>query len=322
MRLFKNLFPSIFAWMILTSLLWSCSSRNTSSKSNRSYELVRFEQIFFESHPDSLAHVEEQFPYFFPKNYPFSVWVNRRTDSLQNALYRQTKMISNADIHKQLSPFMDGLPRVFKQAKPPRKVITITSDVDYKNKVILNDTMALIAIDNFLGFDHFMYEGVAMYLRQQMNLEDLSVQLAGSYAERVVTKPRDRTFLAKLIYYGKIQYIKQSILADFPDNRIMGYTPTQLEWAEENEKEIWNFFVSKELLFSTNTDLINRFISPAPFSKFYLNIDIDSPGQIGQWLGLQIVNAYQKRARKTIDELLDTPARELFENSKYKPRRK
>jgi hypothetical protein len=33
----------------------------------------------------------------------------------------------------------------------PKKVITITSDVDYNNKVILNDSMALIAIDNFFG---------------------------------------------------------------------------------------------------------------------------------------------------------------------------
>ena len=36
---------------------------------------------------------------------------------------------------------------------------------------------------------------------------------------------------------------------------------------------------------------------------------------------MQIVNAYQNE-RKPIDELLKTPTRELFENSKYKPRRK
>ena len=63
-------------------------------------------------------------------------------------------------------------------------------------------------------------------------------------------------------------------------------------------KEIWNYFVSKELLYSTDSELIKRFISPAPFSKFYLNIDVDSPGQIGQWIGLQIVKAF-KRKRET-----------------------
>ena len=301
-------------------LLWSCSNRNSSTNTH-SYELIRFEQIFFESHPDSLAAVEKQFPYFFPKSYPFSVWVNRRTDSLQMALYEQTKMISSSDIEDQIDPFIEGLPRVFDYAKLPKKVITITSDVDYNNKVILNDTMALVAIDNFLGVNHFMYEGIAMYLRQEMNLRDLSVQLAESFAERILTSPNDRIFLSQLIHYGKIQYIKQSIMPDFSEDRIMGYTPEQLEWARANEKEIWNFFVSKELLFSTDLDLINRFILPAPFSKFYLNIDVDSPGKIGQWLGLQIVNAYQKNERKSIDELLKTPTRELFENSKYKPRR-
>jgi hypothetical protein len=45
---------------------------------------------------------------------------------------------------------MEGLPRVFENDRVPKKVITITSDVDYNNKVILNDSMALIAIDNFL----------------------------------------------------------------------------------------------------------------------------------------------------------------------------
>ena len=69
------------------------------------------------------------------------------------------------------------------------------------------------------------------------------------------------------------------------------------------KKKFGTFFVSKELLYSTDPELIKRFISPAPFSKFYLNIDVDSPGQIGQWLGLQIVKAYQMKERKSIVEL-------------------
>jgi hypothetical protein len=216
---------------------------------------------------------------------------------------------------------MEGLPRVFENTGVPKKVITITSDVDYNNKVILNDSMALIAIDNFLGVNHHMYEGIAFYLRQGMELNQLSKELAESFANNRIALPEDRTFLAQLIYSGKIQFLKQSILSDYSEDKILGYTPDQLAWAMTNEKEIWNFFVSKELLYSTDSELIKRFISPAPFSKFYLNIDVDSPGQIGQWLGLQIVKAYQKKERKSITQLLNTPYRELFEKSKYKPRR-
>ena len=321
MRVFKNRFLSILMLLAVAVVFWSCSNRKESKDIKQSYELIRFENIFFDAHPDSLHDVEKRFPYFFPKSYPFSVWVNRRTDSLQLALYEQTKSISNSDIRNELAPFMDGLARVFKSTRLPKKVITITSDVDYNNKVILNDSMALIAIDNFLGENHHMYEGIALYLRQGMELKQLSKELAESFAENVVASAEDRSFLAQLIYYGKIQFLKQSILSDYSEDRILGYTPDQLAWAMKNEKEIWNFFVSKELLYSTDPDLIKRFISPAPFSKFYLNIDVDSPGQIGQWLGLQIVKAYQKKEKKSIAELLNAPYRELFEKSKYKPRR-
>ncbi len=321
MHVFKNRFCSILIFLIIPVLFWSCSNRKTSKDATPTYELIRFESIFFDAHPDSLAEVEKRFPYFFPKSYPFSVWVNRRTDSLQLALYEQTKSISNADIQDQLTPFMEGLTRVFENARVPKKVITITSDVDYNNKVILNDSMVLIAIDNFLGVNHHMYEGIPLYLRQQMELKHLSKELAESFANSRIELPEERTFLAQLIYSGKIQFLKQSILSDYSEDKILGYTPDQLAWAMTNEKEIWNFFVSKELLYSTDPELIKRFISPAPFSKFYLNIDVDSPGQIGQWLGLQIVKAYQMKERKSIAQLLNTPYRELFEKSKYKPRR-
>ena len=98
-------------------IFWSCSKRKTSKDAAQPYELIRFESIFFDAHPDSLSEVEKRFPYFFPKTYPFSVWVNRRTDSLQLALYEQTKSISNSDIQDQLTPFMKGLPRVFENAE-------------------------------------------------------------------------------------------------------------------------------------------------------------------------------------------------------------
>ncbi|GIR50448.1 MAG: hypothetical protein CM15mP59_1900 [Flavobacteriaceae bacterium] len=75
---------------------------------------------------------------------------------------------------------------------------------------------------------------------------------------------------------------------DIPQNNFNGQ--------EQMKKRFGIFFVSKELLFSTDPDLINRFYYARTISKFYLNIDVDSPGKIGQWLGLQIVNSYQKRA--------------------------
>ena len=65
---------------------------------------------------------------------------------------------------------------------------------------------------------------------------------------------------------------------------------------------------------------MGRFLEPAPFSKFYLQIDNES-GKIGVWLGWQIVRSYCKQNPETqIIELLNLSSQELFNLSKYKPK--
>ncbi|MDA0201197.1 MAG: gliding motility lipoprotein GldB, partial [Bacteroidetes bacterium] len=74
--------------------------------------------------------------------------------------------------------------------------------------------------------------------------------------------------------------------------------------------------------FNTQPSLSKRFVDPAPFSKFYLEIDNESPGRIGIWLGWQIIKSYMERHPKTeIQALLNLPAQTLFSKSNYKPRR-
>ena len=99
-----------------------------------------------------------------------------------------------------------------------------------------------------------------MYLRQEMNLRDLSVQLAESFAERILSTPNDRSFLSQLIHYEKIQYIKQMIIPDFSEDRIMGYTQNNLNGQEQMKKEIWNFLYPKScFLVLTKTSSIVLF---------------------------------------------------------------
>ena len=85
---------------------------------------------------------------------------------------------------------------------------------------------------------------------------------------------------------------------------------------------MWQYFVEKQLLFKTDPSLMQRFILPAPFSKFYLEIDNQSPGRVGVWLGWQIIKSYMKRYPETdINALLNLPAETLFSKSNYKPRK-
>ena len=75
----------------------------------------------------------------------------------------------------------------------------------------------------------------------------------------------------------------------------IGYSDEELAWAKANEAELWSYFVDRDLLFSTDTSLSKRFIAQAPFSKFYLELDSESPGMLGRYLGWQIVRViYEK----------------------------
>ena len=75
------------------------------------------------------------------------------------------------------------------------------------------------------------------------------------------------------------------------------------------------------MLYSTDSKLANRFINPAPFSKFYLEIDNESPGRVGAWIGWQIVRSYMKNNEVSLKQLLVMDATEIFNNSKYKPKK-
>ena len=85
---------------------------------------------------------------------------------------------------------------------------------------------------------------------------------------------------------------------------VIGYNKSEYNWALANENYIWRYFIEKELLFSTDAKLGERFINPAPFSKFYLELDNESPGRIGQFIGWQIVNSYMQNNEVSLQQML------------------
>ena len=100
------------------------------------------------------------------------------------------------------------------------------------------------------------------------------------------------------------------------------YSEDQLLWAYANEIEVWKFFVENKLLYSSDLSLMPRFVNPAPFSKFYLEIDNQSPPRLGVFIGYQIVKAYmENNTEVSFVEMLSKDSEEIFRKSRYKPRK-
>jgi len=307
--------------------VWSCTKESEVEKEIAAIPveigIERFERIFADVTTENLADVKAKYPFFFPEKDHDSIWIQKTRDTLQLQINQEVeKVFSNFSKERgQLVSLLQHIKYYFPEVTTPR-VITVTSNVDYQRKVILADNLLIISLDTYLGADHYFYAGIQAYLKNRFIRSQILPDVATMYAKQLVELPRDRTFLANLIYYGKEMYLKNLFLPNTLDSDKMAYSEEQFAWAEANEEEIWRYFVDRQLLYSTEADLLPRFLYPGPFSKFYLEeIDQESPDRIGQYIGWKIVTSYMKNNSVSLRQLLLTDAETIFNTSKYKPAR-
>lgn len=286
-------------------------------------EWVRFEQKFHRSSVDELPMLQKEFPYFFPSQYSDQTWERRLTDSLQLELFEQINKAYSTltSVKTSAKSMFQHVKYYFPETRIP-KIITVISDVDYHNKIIDADSLMLVSIDTYLGKENHMYSGIPKYVAANLTENQIIPDMVTALSKRYVSPPNDRTLLSQMIWYGKQLYLKDKFIPKTNDAQKIGYTQEQLNWVMVNEANIWRYFVEQKLLFSSNSSQIYRFVDPAPFTKFYLDIDQESPGRVGRWLGWMIVRSYAENNDVSLHELLALPANELFQKSKYKPSRK
>ena len=284
--------------------------------------IERFDLEFGKATPSDLPKLKQSYPFLFSPRIPDSIWVEQMNDTLQREL--------NSEVEKAFFDFdkvYDDIRGLFQHLKyydktftEPR-IVTVTSNVDYRNKTIVTDTIVIIALDNYLGSDHEFYADIPRYITQNMNKTEIASDLASKYSRNYIFQSERKSLLDEMIYFGKQLYFKDVMLPFESDAEKIGYTQEQVDWAKANESQIWSYFIEREMLYSTDTSLPGRFIADAPFSKFYLELDNESPGRLGQYIGWQIVKSYMKKNDVSAMDMLKKDAKEIFKNAKYKPKK-
>lgn len=131
-------------------------------------------------------------------------------------------------------------------------------------------------------------------------------------------KSSGKPLVEQMIESGKRLYLLEKLLPDLPDSIRTGYTAQQLAFCEHNEQQVWGFFVQNDLLFSNDPNTARDYLTDAPNTAA---LGESSPGNIGQFVGRQIVDKWVDAHEKTsLDTLMKMPAGKLFEEAKYKPR--
>ncbi len=284
--------------------------------------LDRFDLDFYNTKEKRLEDLKTTYPFLFPIQIEDSVWINKRKNKDELELYSETQKVYNnlEDVKADLRSLFKHV-RYYNKGFMSPKVITMLTNIDHDNRVIYADSLLLISLDAYLGAKHPFYNDYPAYVKQNNTKDHLIVDVANSIIAKQMRPNNKRTFVDKIIYEGKRMAVLDAYLPSVLDREKIGFQEEKYVWTLNNEEQIWRYFIEKDLLFSTDKNLDRRFIELAPFSKFYLEEDNQTPGRIGVWVGWQIVKAYMKNKPVSLRELINTSEEKIFRESKYKPRK-
>lgn len=132
-------------------------------------------------------------------------------------------------------------------------------------------------------------------------------------------KSANRPLVEQMVEKGKRWYMLDKFLPGEPDSIKTGYTRQQLKWCIENEGLIWSHIVKNENLQSLDPTTLQTYLGEGPFTQGF-NQDL-SPGNLGQWIGWQIVKKYvEKNKSLTPEEIINTDPKKILEEARYKPK--
>jgi gliding motility-associated lipoprotein GldB len=235
-------------------------------------------------------------------------------------------------VFRDLKPIEADLSQAFKyithyypEVRVPRFISFVSG---FEVQTPIGDNYMGIGLDMFLGKDSRFYgaivQNVPRYLSRRFSPEYIVPRLTETFAREELFPERDedRTLLAKMIQNGKILYFMDQVLdVNVPDTVKIGYTTKQLEWCKVYEGNIWAFFMESELLFSTNYQKMQVYLSEGPFTPG-LGEKKESAPKLGVWTGWQIVRKYmEENPNVTLQELMaERDAEKILRASRYKPK--
>jgi len=235
-------------------------------------------------------------------------------------------------VFKDLEPLESELNLAFRYVRyyyPKAKIPNFISFVSgFAVQTPVGDNYMGIGLDMFLGKETKFYKAIVQsvptYLSRRFSPEYIVPRITETYAreELFPELDEDRTLLSKMVHNGKLLYFMDKILEEHvPDSVKIGYTSTQVEWCKAFESDIWAFYLQNNLLFETDYQKIQVYLSEGPFTPG-LGEKNESAPKLGIWTGWQIVRKYMAENKDvTLQQLMaEQDAQKILNGSKYKPK--
>lgn len=275
-----------------------------------------------------LTTLQSKYPFFFDNSVANDVWEQQRRDVAEKSVYDSVvKVVVGSNYQEELEKMFAHYKYHFPKNQVPKVYFYSSAMQNIYEPVLFSskDEMLFIALDGFLGTKSELYirERVYPYMAQNMNPDNITPAVVHAIGKEIIPfNPRQQTFGDLMVDEGKKLILADALLPKTSDELKIGYTPNQYKWAQENEGNVWNYFVEQNMVFETDKSLRERFLDYAPYSKFLNEIETDSPGKIGVFIGWRICKAYlDKNPDVTLEQFLNTDTQTIFNGSKYKPKK-
>lgn len=188
----------------------------------------------------------------------------------------------------------------------------------FNQNVLVGDSLVSLSIDKYMGEDYPLYQDFFYdYQRRKMQPSHVVPDyIAGWLMSEYPFNGKENVLLDRMIYDGKIKYLVLSALPDMAPAELLGYTSEAWEWCKNNEANIWKAIVERKHLYTPDQMTTLKYFEDMP-AQFLAS---DAPGNIGSWVGLQIVSQFMKETNATPETLMKNEnSQEILTLSKYKP---
>lgn len=218
-----------------------------------------------------------------------------------------------------LGRVFSSLERTFPKAEIP-EVLTIISP--FSQSVIVTDSMLYIGLNHYLGVDYEPYGYFPEYMRHLKVRERIPVDVAEAIIRTSYPYAPSSDYprvIGRLAYEGAVAMAVMSVTGEDAMN-VLGYSPEQYMWLKDNERDVWDALISRQLLFSTDASVVRSLVDVGPHSSV---ISPDAPGRAGRYMGTSMMQQYVKNNPEvTLEQLLSPEVYEsddLLTKAGYRP---
>lgn len=334
-------------------ILVSCNTVDTPDVSNIKVDIQveRFDKDFFEVDTNnlmpSLQQLNARYPTFFRDYVQNILGLPGISDTGNAALgairkflsdYKPVKdsvdrkLVDMSGVQKDVVTNLKYVKHYFPRYQLPRKLITFIGPMDAYfegslggyGDVITTDALA-VGLQLHLGNDFSLYRsemGQALfpaYISRRFAPEYIPVNCIKNIVDDMFPDGAGGKHLViQMVEKGKRMYLVDQLMPTTHDTLKIGYTNSQLQGCYKNEGLIWNYFLTNGLLYNNDPGMIKNYIGESPNTPEFGE---GAPGNIGLFVGWQIVKKYMAENKSlTLDQLMATDPKKLFEESKYRPR--